>query len=184
MNPHIKRLSYQRIGEFEDEFLSQYHTPTTLPIPIEQIAEKKLRLKVFEEMDLKKNYDIDAFLASDLRTIFIDFNLYMNFENRARFTIAHEIGHVILHGKLFQKFDINSVEMLGNMAAKITDEDYRWLEYQVYSFASHVLVPKQSLHDEIKKTHRKNPKDGDAGSIDTSNAGFAGSVSGVGRSNF
>lgn len=158
MSLTIGRLSYKRIGEIANQFLSNYHPSLSLPIPIEEIAEQKLNLKIREQMNLKKNYDVDGFLLSDLTTIFIDLDLYMKFENRTRFTIAHEIGHLILHGELFKKLNINSVDKLNELAFKITDEDYRWLEYQAYSFASHALVPKQRLFNEIKKRIGKIPR--------------------------
>lgn len=150
MKLHLQRLSYQRIGQVASTFLSKYHSKLSLPIPIEEIAEKKLGLRIFEETGLKKNYDVDGFLISDLTTIFIDFDLYMNFENRTRFTIAHEIGHLILHGNLFTELNINSVDDLNKFSAKLTDEEHGWLEYQAYTFASHVLVPKNLLLREIK----------------------------------
>lgn len=147
----LQRLSYKRIGEAANQFLSNYHPRLSLPIPIEEIAEQKLNLRIHEQMNLKKDYDVDGFLISDLTTIFIDFNLYMNFENRTRFTIAHEIGHFILHSELFKNLNINSVEDLNIFAANLTDEEHGWLEYQAYTFASHVLVPTQLLTNELGK---------------------------------
>ena len=151
MSITLQRLSYRRIGEIANKFLSNFHPHLSLPIPIEEIAEQKLNLRIHEQMNLKKDYDVDGFLISDLTTIFIDFNLYMNFENRTRFTIAHENGHFILHGKLFKSLNINSIEDLNTFAARLTDEEHGWLEYQAYSFASHVLVPTQLLISELKK---------------------------------
>lgn len=151
MNITLQRLSYKRIGEIANQFLRNYHPHLSLPIPIEEIAEQKLNLKIHELINLKKDYDVDGFLISDLTTIFIDFNLYMNFENRTRFTIAHEIGHFILHGELFKNLNINSIEDLNIFATKLTDEEHGWLEYQAYSFASHVLVPTQLLISGLKK---------------------------------
>lgn len=150
MSLSIPRLSYQKIGQIADNFLNQSHPDLTPPIPIEEIAESKLNLNIIEEMNLKKDYDIDGFLTSDLTTIFVDFDLYMKFENRTRLTIAHEIGHFILHGQLFQDLKINSIEDLNSLAAKMTDDEHGWLEYQAYSFAGQVLVPKESLLKELK----------------------------------
>lgn len=144
------RLSYSKIGEIANQFLADYHPSLELPIPIEEIAESKLGLTITQEMNLKKDYDVDGFLTSDLTTIFIDFDLYMRHENRTRLTIAHEIGHLIIHGKLFQDLNINSIRDLNNMIEQVTDEDYRWLEYQAYSFAGQVLVPKQLLIKELE----------------------------------
>ena len=158
MSLQIQRLSYQRIGQIADKFLSKYHPKLSLPIPIEEISEQKLKLKILQEMNLKKEYDVDGFLTSDLTTIFVDFNLYMNFENRTRFTIAHEIGHLILHGQLFKTLNINSVNDLNSFAEKLTDDEHGWLEYQAYTFASHILVPKNLLFEEIKKRIGRVPK--------------------------
>lgn len=154
----VQRLSYQKIGQLSDQFLKNYHPTLLLPIPIEEIAESKLNLKIIQEMNLKKEYDIDGFLTSDLTTIFIDFDLYLNFENRARSTIAHEIGHLVLHRKMFKELNINSVDKLNELSIKMTDDEYRWLEYQAYSFASQVLVPKELLFKEIRKRIGKIPQ--------------------------
>lgn len=150
-------LSYKKIGVIADQFLSKYYPTLTLPIPIEEIAESKLGLIITQEMNLKKDFDVDGFLTSDLTTIFIDFDLYLKYENRTRLTIAHEIGHLILHGDLFRELNINSTEDLNKLIEKVTDEDYRWLEYQAYSFAGQVLVPKQLLVKELKNRLGKLP---------------------------
>lgn len=154
----VQHLSYQKIGQLADEFLKNYHPALSLPIPIEEIAEQKLNLKIIHEPNLKKEYDIDGFLTSDLTTIFIDFDLYFNFENRTRSTIAHEIDHLVLHGKMFKELNINSVDKLNELAVKMTEDEYRWLEYQAYSFASQVLVPKELLLKEIRKRVGKIPR--------------------------
>lgn len=144
-------LSYKKIGQIADEFLNNYHHNLTPPIPIEEIAEQKLKLKIKPIINLKRDYDVEGFLISDLTTIFLDFNMYFSYESRTRFTIAHEIGHLTLHKEIFRKLDINSVERLSYFCTKLTDEEYGWFEYQAYSFASQVLVPKNLLLEELRK---------------------------------
>lgn len=150
MNLPIQRLSYNKIGQFANDFLKKYHSDFSLPIPIEEIAEQKLKLKILQKMNLKKDYDVEGFLISDFTTIFLDLQMYLDHENRTRFTIAHEIGHLILHKEIFKELNINSVEKLNYYSINLTDDEYSWLEYQAYSFASHVLVPKILLINEIK----------------------------------
>lgn len=147
----IPRLSYKTIGQIADKFLEKHHSQISLPIPIEEIAEQNLKLKIIPIAKLKGNYDIDGFLTSNLNAIFLDLDIYLKYENRTRFTIAHEIGHLVLHGSLFRKFNINSIEKLNTFSNKLTDDEYSWIEYQAYSFASQVLVPTRQLLDEIKK---------------------------------
>jgi Zn-dependent peptidase ImmA (M78 family) len=157
MSIDIPHFSYKQIGNIVDQFLSINHHSLSLPIPIEEITESKLKVKIYEEMNLKRDFDIDAFLTSNLSTIFINFNIYQKFENRARFSIAHEVGHLILHGKIFKNMSINSISDLYNLIEGISDEEYGWLEFQAYSFASHLLVPKNLLFTEIKKRMGKVP---------------------------
>ncbi len=157
MNLSIPRLSYKAIGQAADKFLEKYHPQLSLPVPIEEIAEQKLKIKIIPTTKLKENYDIDGFLTSNLDAIFLDLDIYLKYENRTRFTIAHEIGHLILHGDMFNKFNINSIEKLNTLSEKLTDEEYSWIEYQAYSFASQVLVPTTLLFKELKNKLGKIP---------------------------
>lgn len=151
MNFPIPRLSYKTIGQIADKFLEKHYPQISLPVPIEEIAEQNLKIKIIPIAKLKGDYDIDGFLTSNLNAIFLDLDIYLKYENRTRFTIAHEIGHLVLHGSLFQKFNINSIEKLNTFSDKLTNEEYGWIEYQAYSFASQVLVPTKQLFNEIKK---------------------------------
>ncbi|MBI4973483.1 ImmA/IrrE family metallo-endopeptidase [Candidatus Roizmanbacteria bacterium] len=151
MKLNLPRLTYQQIGNIADQFLTLNYPQLKLPIPIEQIAESKLNLKIYEEFNLKKDFDVESFLTSDLSTIFIDFDIYNKFENRARCSIAHEIGHLILHGKILSKLQISSTVKLGDFLNNVDEDEYGWLEYQAYSFANQVLVPKKLLFSEIKR---------------------------------
>jgi len=151
MSLKLKRLSYKQIGSIADQFLSSYHPSLSLPIPIEEIAEAKLNLEIVPAMKIKEDFDVDGCLNSDLTGIFIDYDLYMKYENRTRFTIAHEIGHLIIHEDIFRSLNIKTADELYRLSEKITSEDYGWLEYQAYSFAGHALVPTKLLLKEIKE---------------------------------
>ena len=67
--------------------------------------------------------------------------------SRQRFTIAHEIGHLLLHfkilsNKISERIDTDlSFAFLYNISEMTT----RRLEFQANIFASHLLLPKESL---------------------------------------
>ncbi len=157
MSLKVKHLSYRQIGLMADQFLSTHHPSLSLPIPIEEIAEAKLNLKIIPAMKIKEQFDVDGCLNSDLTAIFIDYDLYMKYDNRARSTIAHEVGHLILHNDLFQTLNIKTSDDLHRLTEKITAEEYGWLEFQAYSFAGHILVPSKLLFKEIKDKLGKIP---------------------------
>ncbi len=150
MEINLPRLSDTKIDEIAENFLKQNHSSLVLPIPIEEIAESKLNLDIIPVKTLRQEYDVDGSLDSTLKRIFIDFDLYMDQENRTRFTIAHEIGHLVLHHEIFKKLDIKTESDLHKLIENINNEDYRWLEHQAYSFAGHVLVPSKLLVREIQ----------------------------------
>ena len=150
MKLNLPRLSYLNIGKRAEIFLTEYHSSLSLPIPVEEIAELKLDLRIIPVKRLRRDFDIDGCLDSTLTRIFIDFDLYTQQENRTRFTIAHEIGHLILHQEIFQKLNIKNENDLYHLIESMDNEEYSWMEYQAYSFAGHLLVPKIKLIEEIK----------------------------------
>ena len=158
MKLQLKRLSYNVVGDIAFSFLKKYHSDFSIPIPIEEIAEGKLHIEIIPVNKLKVLYDTDGCLDSTLSKIFIDMDLYMKYENRTRFTIAHEIGHSVLHKTYFENLDIHTVEDIYNISDQINEDDYGWLEYQAYSFAGQVLVPKNVLVTEVEKRLGEIPK--------------------------
>lgn len=158
MKLKLEKLSYIKIGEIATSFLSQYHPDFSLPIPIEEIAEQQIDLEIIPIKNLRTLSDVDGSLDSSLSKIFIDMDLYLNQENRTRFTIAHEIGHLVLHKDLFKNLNIQKPKDIYELSNNICEEDYGWLEYQAYTFAGHVLVPQRLLFLEVKKRLGDIPK--------------------------
>jgi len=159
MKLQLKRLSYNDVGDIALDFIKKYHPNLNTPIPIEEIAENKLHIEIIPVSKLKVLYDTDGCLDSTLSKIFIDIDLYMKYENRTRFTIAHEIGHLVLHKTYFENLHIHTIEDIYNISDQISEDDYGWLEYQAYSFAGQVLVPKNILITEVQRRLGEIPKE-------------------------
>jgi hypothetical protein len=61
---------------------------------------------------------------------------------RFRFTVAHELGHYLLHAPLFKERGVVSVgESLNTIS--LSETDSRRLEYQANKFASYLLMPQK-----------------------------------------
>ncbi len=65
--------------------------------------------------------------------------------NRYRFTMAHELGHYILHTPLFKEQRVVSVGESEDTLT-ISKSDLRRLENQANKFASYLLMPKQLVY--------------------------------------
>ncbi|MBM4030667.1 MAG: ImmA/IrrE family metallo-endopeptidase [Planctomycetes bacterium] len=146
----IAYLSYDDLRDRAAMFLAQYHPAGTIPVPIEEIAEVKLRLDIMPVPGLQDalrsdDYGVVGFLTGDLKEIHVDEWIWNHRYNRYRFTIAHEIGHLVLHRDLYQGRDFDSVGSWKTFINSIPDEVHGWYEWQAHAFAGLVLVPERRL---------------------------------------
>lgn len=151
MQISTSRLSYSQIRTTSEKFLAKYHPTLSIPIPIEEIVELKLDVKISTIPNLKSECDTDGFINSDFTEITLDDEMFNTYEERARFTIAHEIGHGILHSKIYENCKIQTKDDYLKFQQSLTDENQKWLEIQAHIFAACVLVPTERLKEEISK---------------------------------
>lgn len=148
-------------------FLQKYHPSFTIPIPIEDIVELQLKLNIVPHKGLKNNYSVDGFLSSDLTELHIDEDDYMGSTNRSRFTLAHEVGHLILHSAEVVK--CSTIEEWKTIILGM-GTGYSLKETEAHYFAGCLLMPKQKTlesfeaykklaEEEFKKKGLKLPED-------------------------
>lgn len=130
-------------------FLAKYHPSDSIPIPIEDIVEFDLKIKTVTVPGLFSEHQIDGFLSRDNAQLFIDQDMYMNFTNRARFTIAHEMGHYILHRDYIDSLNISSIEQWKQVVLGKGTGHAR-LETRANTFAGMLLMPKKHLAERFK----------------------------------
>jgi Zn-dependent peptidase ImmA (M78 family) len=72
---------------------------------------------------------------------------------RWRFTLAHEIGHLILHSKLLTEKLSEKIDTEFSLSYKfhVTEMTSKRLEYQANLFASNLLLPKSTLTSVVAK---------------------------------
>ncbi|MBI2464653.1 ImmA/IrrE family metallo-endopeptidase [Candidatus Shapirobacteria bacterium] len=76
----------------------------------------------------------------------------INQEYRTRFTIAHEIGHLVLHSGLFSEISkISTDKEYIDFQNHISIDDHRKLEIQANFFAEEVLFPKDVFRETVEK---------------------------------
>ena len=152
------RLSWAEIREKAEQFRKYYVNPTDkVPVPIIDIVEFDLGLEIIPKPRLKVTCDLEAFLSKNLTTIYIDQSLYMSsrYENRLRFTLAHEVGHLILHKKQILSAPFENEEEWIRFRTNINEEDNLWFERQAHEFSGRLLVPKSRLVKELEKNRDK-----------------------------
>ncbi len=143
-------LGYGEIGERAYEFLRTYHPSFELPIPMEEIADLKLGLDIITKSNLLDNYRIDGFLTSDCTAIYLDETTYEKYYERCRFTIAHEIGHLVLHKQFYEEHRFGSIPEYIDFITSADRTVIDRFEIQGMLFAEQVLVPEQKLEPIVR----------------------------------
>ncbi len=145
-----KRLTWNRIRSIVEDFRKQYIDPLdTIPIPIHQVIEFKLGLEIQPIYGLKDKADTEGFLQSNLTTISVDSKTYLDdrYNFRLNFTLAHEIGHLILHADQYGKLNFASEKEFIEFQQSIDEESLEWFEKQANEFAGRLLVPIDNLRE-------------------------------------
>ncbi len=116
----------------------------SIPVDIETIIDIRLKIDVIPSLNLRQRCDSDALISSDWKSIYVDQNEYLDdrYQNRLRFSFAHEIGHFILHKDIHSNFKIASPEDFYRFIEKIPKEQYGFFETQANKFAGYLLVPR------------------------------------------
>ena len=149
-NIKVRYLSYEGIGGIASNQLIKYDMSEGIPIEIEKLLDNQFKINIIPFPNLYNDFKINAFTSSDLKKIYVDENLYENLEPQYRFTLAHEYGHMVLHGNFYRQFKIKDIESYVDFLNSIDRIEYGHLEYQANCFAGHFLIPSDHLERQFK----------------------------------
>jgi len=147
-------IDQQQCWNEADAFRQRYWPSGDLPVDVLAIAEFDLDLGIRTVTGLKQEADADALLLSEWKTLMVDQQQYMDprFNNRLRFSIAHELGHYVLHRGVFAAIPRSSIEEWISFMNEMPEKEYSFLEYQAYEFGGRLLVPLDQLRTEFENT--------------------------------
>ena len=150
INLNVQYLSNAYIASVADSFLRE-NGITSIPVNIEYIIESNYRMDIIPIPSLQTAYDIEGCSAYDFTAIFVDQHVYERIYNRYRFTLAHELGHKILHQEYYNKLNFSRISDWAEIVEQMDESDRSKMEYQAYMFAGMILVPKEILRVEFNK---------------------------------
>lgn len=146
----IPFLTAEQITRQATHFLNSHDRHEELPVDVDSICDE-LGIGVIP-MPLEKNFGVDAYISSDFKHIVVDEWCYTNNIPRARFSLAHEIGHYVLHKEFYERHKIDSIEAYMRFQNSIDASSQKKMEIQANMFAGALLVPSAHLANEMK-TH-------------------------------
>ena len=149
-------LPYEKLRELADNFLNKYHPSRRIPVPIEEIVEFQLKIDIvpmpgLQELLRDDGHGIVGFTTSDLKEIYVDQAVWQTRPGRYRYTLAHEVGHIVLHSQLYESCSYRSIDGWKKFVNSVPTEQHRWFEWQAYCFGGLILVPSEKLERRVKK---------------------------------
>lgn len=148
---------YDNIRKVAISFLEKNNPENKIPVDIEVIVEHDLKIEIIPLPGLRQSYFTEAYLSKDLKTLYVD-DIYfnqLNFYFRYRYTLAHEIGHLILHRDFYQQANYSNIEEWKQLIQDIPKDQYSWFEKHAYDFAGLILVPDATLESHFKEAIAK-----------------------------
>jgi hypothetical protein len=146
-------LDKQQCWSSADSFRAQYAPSGAVPVDVLAIAEFDLGFQIRPIMGLREDADVDALLLSDCTTLIVDHRQYMDarFINRLRFSMAHEIGHYVLHRDILRAIPRATPAEWIEFMRDMPEREYGFLEFHANEFAGRLLVPLPELKAEFEK---------------------------------
>ena len=154
MRLKVRFRDNEEIAKAVDAFCAQasIQPHCTPPVDVLSIVEIELGLDPVPYPDLFNTFHVDACLMVDMTGIYIDQKAFYDWEaddrweeKRLRFSLAHELGHVVLHEQEIRANSFRSVEDFRKWAGNRAN--HRSAEYQADEFAGRLLVPIDVLTD-------------------------------------
>lgn len=148
--PDPSYLTHEKVQRRARSFLKKFNPMDEIPVPIERIVDVQCGILITGIPGMLRHLEIDGFLLSDLKEIWVDKDLYDRKHPRFLFTLAHEMGHYFLHKKVYRQIAIKDTATWKIFHSSLTDDKLKWYEIQAHMFAGYVLVPRNHLKKRCK----------------------------------
>ncbi len=141
---NVPYYSFAQYKTLAAQYLKKFGLPkdNLPPVDIEVLLDKA-GIQVHPVIDMSKDFAVKGAVLKTVGgyAIAIDNEHYESQEFYFRFTLAEELSHILLHGKL-----IAGIESLPDVVAfhsSFSDEEYKQIEQQARVMASQLLLPSQ-----------------------------------------
>lgn len=130
----------------------EYNPKMYIPVPVEEIVEFSFGIQIIPLPSLRRAYDIDSFTSNNMTEIMVDQEvLESQSPNRYRFSLAHELAHVVLHKEVISALQFSSCDEWVKVMQTIPEPEYAYLERQANDFAGLFLVPRDVLSSKLQE---------------------------------
>ncbi len=140
-------LPTERLWQEADRLRAAHPAGAVLPVRVLDLAEFDLGLELIPVAGLREHLEFEALLLGDLRSLLLDHHALITprLEDRLRFAVAHELGHLVLHRDIYAGLSHVTAQEWFESIAAIPDQACAAVEWQACEFAGRLLVPPEPL---------------------------------------
>ena len=144
-------LSYEQLKRTAEMTLESSRSARQIPVDIELLVERDFGIEIIPFRGLQERFGIDAFISQDAKSISVDEFVLENRINRYRFSLAHELGHRVLHDAILKSLSFPTIQAWKSQMSQIPEREYSFLEYQANTFANCLLLPSKELAESFQR---------------------------------
>ncbi len=154
MASSVPHKTSSEIAQYAEDVLAEHEAEGAIPVQIEEIIEFGFGMEIRPMQALKSRYGFEGALSNNLNTILVDEANMLNYPTRYRFTLAHELGHRIMHEAFIKSLGITDKTTWKEAVAAINPTLYSRAEGQAYVFAGYLLVPTGALRSSFEEARQ------------------------------
>lgn len=143
----ISYLSETAIRQAAEDLLAEHRMLDQMPVNVELLVEQRLEIEIVPIPGFQVQFGLEGMLSQDLTRISVDERVMENVAPRYRFTLAHELGHYVLHGDAIRTHLKNPGDEPLMLWETLNSTEYKRAEWQANTFASSILMPASHLQD-------------------------------------
>lgn len=140
--PYMKK---ELILEAAEAVAARCHPELTAPIPVELIIERDFDIAIVVADDLRATIGCQAYTSWSARQIVVDRRMLSSEPGWYHFSLAHELGHVVLHPQAFRQSDHRTRAEYKAFMSSLPEADRERMEKQAQLFAGGFLAPEQTI---------------------------------------
>lgn len=151
----VRNYTYEELRAEAEAFIEAHHPVRSIPVPIEEIVELRFELDIIPIPDLLQGSDMYALISRDMKSISIDANIQESRPHNYRYSLAHELSHLLIHKEIVDQFEYNNINEWKTVVTGIDENVYAAFEWQAHALAGIILVPTAQLRAEFDKAAAK-----------------------------
>jgi len=141
------KVRHKHIEKLLKRLNAEHNELETLPVDVESLI-GKMGVHLTEE-EFGDSLSGAAMIDGGKKIISVNKS---HSEHRKRFTMAHELGHILLHEDQSLSVDVKPITFLRDDAASTGQQ---WREVEANFFAACILMPEALIHTELTKLQKK-----------------------------